>query len=76
MEDDNTVISIQVLREVTNSFRKKKKTYWGREFSSLYVYKGELANRTKVAVKRMQFEMVGNKGLNEFKFEIAVLTKV
>jgi predicted nucleic acid-binding protein len=29
MEDDNTVISIQVLREVTNSFRKKKKKHIG-----------------------------------------------
>jgi hypothetical protein len=37
----------------------------------LYVYKGELADGTKIVVKRKQFEMVGDKGLNEFRSEIA-----
>ncbi|KAI4998304.1 hypothetical protein ZWY2020_053646 [Hordeum vulgare] len=39
------------------------------------VYKGELHDGTKIAVKRMESGVMGNKGLNEFKSEISVLTK-
>ncbi|PWA59879.1 receptor-like kinase TMK4 [Artemisia annua] len=40
------------------------------------VYKGELHDGTKIAVKRMELGVMGTKGLNEFQAEIAVLTKV
>lgn len=40
------------------------------------VYKGELHDGTKIAVKRMESGVVTEKGLDEFKSEIAVLTKV
>ncbi|CAK8570460.1 unnamed protein product [Lathyrus sativus] len=73
VEAGNMVISIQVLREVTNNFSDKNILGKGG-FGT--VYKGELDDGTKIAVKRMQSDMVGDKGLNEFKSEIAVLTKV
>ncbi|GAV89596.1 Pkinase domain-containing protein/LRR_4 domain-containing protein [Cephalotus follicularis] len=40
------------------------------------VYKGELHDGTKIAVKRMESGVISEKGLAEFKSEIAVLTKV
>ncbi|KAM0037905.1 putative protein kinase RLK-Pelle-LRR-IX family [Helianthus debilis subsp. tardiflorus] len=40
------------------------------------VYKGQLDNGTKIAVKRMKFGVVCNKALDEFESEISVLTKV
>jgi hypothetical protein len=73
VEVGNMVISIQVLREVTNNFSDKNILGKGG-FGT--VYKGELDDGTKIAVKRMQSETVGDKGMNEFKSEIAVLTKV
>ncbi|PNX61899.1 receptor protein kinase TMK1-like protein, partial [Trifolium pratense] len=73
VEAGNMVISIQVLREVTNNFCDENILGKGG-FGT--VYKGELDDGTKIAVKRMQSEMVGDKGLDEFKSEIAVLTKV
>ncbi|KAJ0988433.1 hypothetical protein J5N97_006789 [Dioscorea zingiberensis] len=69
----NMVISIQVLRNVTNNFSEEN--ILGRGGFGT-VYKGELHDGTKIAVKRMEAGVMGNKGLNEFKSEIAVLTKV
>ncbi|KAG6475245.1 receptor protein kinase TMK1-like [Zingiber officinale] len=69
----NMVISIQVLRNVTNNFSEKN--ILGRGGFGT-VYKGELHDGTKIAVKRMEAGILGTKGLNEFKSEIAVLTKV
>ncbi|KAI4357481.1 hypothetical protein L6164_001429 [Bauhinia variegata] len=69
----NMVITIQVLREVTNNFSEQNILGKGG-FGS--VYKGELHDGTKIAVKRMESGMVGEKWLNEFMAEIAVLTKV
>ncbi|CAL0314907.1 unnamed protein product [Lupinus luteus] len=74
-EAGNMVFSIQVLREVTNNFNEKN--ILGRGGFGT-VYKGELHDGTKIAVKRMESGIMGEgeKGLSEFKSEIAVLTKV
>jgi hypothetical protein len=73
VESGNMVISIQVLRNVTNNFSEDN--ILGRGGFGT-VYKGELHDGTKIAVKRMEAGVMGNKGLNEFKSEISVLTKV
>lgn len=72
-EGGNVVISIQVLRQVTNNFSEDN--ILGRGGFGV-VYKGELQDGTKIAVKRMESAGMGSKGMNEFKAEIAVLTKV
>ncbi|XP_077235997.1 receptor protein kinase TMK1-like [Tasmannia lanceolata] len=69
----NMVISIQVLRTMTNNFSEKN--ILGRGGFGT-VYKGELQDGTKVAVKRMESGVISGKGLKEFTSEIAVLTKV
>ncbi|KMT01481.1 hypothetical protein BVRB_9g214880 [Beta vulgaris subsp. vulgaris] len=69
----NMVISIQVLKNVTNNFSEDN--ILGRGGFGT-VYKGELHDGTKIAVKRMESGVIAGKGLNEFKSEIAVLTKV
>ncbi|GLT77127.1 hypothetical protein SLA2020_487410 [Shorea laevis] len=73
VEAGNMVISIQVLRSVTNNFSEEN--ILGRGGFGT-VYKGELHDGTKIAVKRMESSIVNDKGLAEFKSEIAVLTKV
>ncbi|KAB2620097.1 receptor protein kinase TMK1 [Pyrus ussuriensis x Pyrus communis] len=73
VEAGSKVISIQVLRNVTNNFSENNVLGKGG-FGT--VYKGELHDGTKIAVKRMESGVVAEKGLNEFKSEIAVLTKV
>ncbi|XP_038874365.1 receptor protein kinase TMK1-like [Benincasa hispida] len=73
VEAGNLVISIQVLRNVTNNFSPENILGKGG-FGT--VYKGELHDGTNIAVKRMESGVIGGKGLNEFKAEIAVLTKV
>ncbi|XP_030452045.1 receptor protein kinase TMK1 [Syzygium oleosum] len=73
VEAGNMVISIQVLRNVTNNFSKENILGQGG-FGT--VYKGELHDGTKIAVKRMECAVITGKGLAEFKSEIAVLTKV
>ncbi|CAK9180769.1 unnamed protein product [Ilex paraguariensis] len=40
------------------------------------VYKGELDEGTKIAVKRIEAGAISNKALNEFRSEISVLSKV
>eukprot|EP00252_Welwitschia_mirabilis_P015141 TRINITY_DN33328_c0_g1_i1.p1 TRINITY_DN33328_c0_g1~~TRINITY_DN33328_c0_g1_i1.p1 ORF type:complete len:969 (+),score=9.90 TRINITY_DN33328_c0_g1_i1:298-3204(+) len=67
------VISIQVLREVTNGFSDRNILGCG---GFGVVYRGELHDGTKIAVKRMESVAVSSKGLREFQAEIAVLTKV
>ncbi|CAN6487411.1 unnamed protein product [Victoria cruziana] len=66
-------ISIQVLHEVTNNFSESNEI--GRGGFGV-VYRGELHDGTKIAVKRMQGDTMGGKGMNEFSAEINVLTKV
>lgn len=73
VEAGNMVISIQVLKNVTNNFSEENILGQGG-FGT--VYKGELHDGTKIAVKRMESSVITGKGLTEFKSEIAVLTKV
>ncbi|KAI5081396.1 hypothetical protein GOP47_0004579 [Adiantum capillus-veneris] len=73
LEVGNLVISIQLLRNVTNDFSEENVLGKG---GFGVVYKGELDDGTKIAVKRMLASVVSNKGLDEFQAEIAVLTKV
>uniref|UniRef100_A0A5B6Z495 non-specific serine/threonine protein kinase n=1 Tax=Davidia involucrata TaxID=16924 RepID=A0A5B6Z495_DAVIN len=73
VETGNMVISIQVLKNVTDNFNENNILGKGG-FGT--VYKGELHDGTKIAVKRMESGVVSEKGLEEFKSEIAVLTKV
>ena len=72
-EGGNVAISIQVLRQVTNNFSEDN--ILGRGGFGV-VYRGELHDGTKIAVKRMESVAVSSKGMNEFQAEIAVLTKV
>ncbi|KAJ4888465.1 Leucine-rich repeat protein kinase family protein [Raphanus sativus] len=73
VESGNLVISIQVLRSVTNNFSEENILGKGG-FGT--VYRGELHDGTKIAVKRMEPSAVSDKGLEEFKSEITVLTKM
>ncbi|KAH8506286.1 hypothetical protein H0E87_013198 [Populus deltoides] len=72
-EGGNNVISIEVLRQVTDNFSENN--ILGKGGFGV-VYKGELHDGTKIAVKRMEAGAMGTKGMNEFQAEIAVLTKV
>ncbi|OVA12989.1 Protein kinase domain [Macleaya cordata] len=72
-EGGNVAISIEVIRQVTENFSEKN--ILGRGGFGV-VYKGELHDGTQIAVKRMESNLMGTKGLNEFQAEIAVLTKV
>ncbi|OAY29338.1 receptor protein kinase TMK1 [Manihot esculenta] len=73
VDTGNMVIPIQVLRNVTDNFSEENILGTGG-FGT--VYKGELHDGTKITVKRMGSGVVSEKGLIEFKSEIAVLTKV
>ncbi|XP_010551437.1 PREDICTED: receptor protein kinase TMK1 [Tarenaya hassleriana] len=73
VEAGNMLISIQVLRCVTNNFSEQNILGQG---GFGVVYKGELHDGTKIAVKRMESGVIPGKGFAEFRSEIAVLTKV
>ncbi|KAJ9177878.1 hypothetical protein P3X46_009809 [Hevea brasiliensis] len=73
LEAGNLIISVQVLRKVTKGFAPENKLGHGG-FGT--VYKGELEDGTKIAVKRMEAGVIGSKALDEFQAEIAVLSKV
>ncbi|MCD9643244.1 hypothetical protein HAX54_030542 [Datura stramonium] len=69
----NVTIPVELLREATNNFNEEN--ILGRGGFGV-VYKGKLHDGTEIAVKRMEASLSSNKGLNEFKAEIEVLTKV
>ncbi|XAR60183.1 Non-specific serine/threonine protein kinase [Bertholletia excelsa] len=73
IESGSPVISVQVLRNVTNNFSPENELGRGG-FGA--VYKGELEDGTKIAVKRMEAGVLSSKVLDEFRSEIAVLSKV
>ncbi|KAK9175458.1 hypothetical protein WN944_027465 [Citrus x changshan-huyou] len=73
IESGNLVISVQVLRKVTQNFAQENELGRGG-FGT--VYKGELEDGTKIAVKRMEAGVTTTKALDEFQSEIAVLSKV
>ncbi|CAL1394990.1 unnamed protein product [Linum trigynum] len=73
IEAGNLVISVQVLRNVTKNFAPENEL--GRGGFGV-VYKGELDDGTKIAVKRMESGVISNKALDEFQSEITVLSKV
>jgi hypothetical protein len=73
IEAGNVIISVQVLRKATKDFAPENELGHGG-FGT--VYKGELESGTKIAVKRMECGTIGNKGLDEFQAESAVLSKV
>ncbi|ONI28913.1 hypothetical protein PRUPE_1G168400 [Prunus persica] len=72
-EGGNVAISIHVLRDVTNNFSEDN--ILGRGGFGV-VYKGELHDGTRIAVKRMKFVAESTEGMNEFEAEIAFLAKV
>ena len=61
------------LRQVTNNFSENN--ILGRGGSAI-VYKGELHDGTKIAVKRMVSNEMDTKGIKAFESEIGVLTNV
>lgn len=73
IESGNLIISVQVLRNVTKNFAHENEL--GRGGFGV-VYKGQLDDGTKIAVKRMESGVISNKALDEFQAEIAVLSKV
>ncbi|KAL9230596.1 hypothetical protein vseg_005929 [Gypsophila vaccaria] len=73
IEAGNLVISVQVLRNVTKNFAPENEL--GRGGFGI-VYKGELEDGTKIAVKRMEAGVISCKASDEFGAEIAVLSKV
>ncbi|KAL2506959.1 Leucine-rich repeat protein kinase family protein [Forsythia ovata] len=73
IEAGNLVISVQALRMMTNNFAQENELGRGG-FGT--VYRGEFEDGLKIAVKRMEAGAIGNKALDEFQAEIAVLSKV
>ncbi|PPD79953.1 hypothetical protein GOBAR_DD23104 [Gossypium barbadense] len=69
----NIVVSVEVLREVTDNFSEAN--ILGKGGFGI-VYKGVLHDGTQIAVKRMECVGKGTKGMAEFQAEIAVLSKV
>ncbi|KAJ6883678.1 receptor-like kinase TMK4 [Populus alba x Populus x berolinensis] len=72
-EGGNVAVPIEFLRQVTDNFHEIN--IIGRGGFGV-VYRGELHDGTKIAVKRMESTVMINKGISEFQAEIAVLTKV
>ncbi|KAM7273351.1 hypothetical protein ACFE04_028015 [Oxalis oulophora] len=73
VEARTMIISIQVSRTVTDYFSEENML--GRDRFGT-IYKGELHDGTTIAVNKMEPGIITNKGLTEFKSEIAILTRV
>ncbi|KAL7163363.1 hypothetical protein ACSBR2_039460 [Camellia fascicularis] len=73
IEVGRLAISIHVLKSATNNFSKQNILGTGG-FGT--VYKGELHDGTKIAVKRMESGLVNERVWDQFKSEIVVLSKV
>lgn len=73
IESGNFVVSVQILRSLTNNFSTDNEV--GRGGFGV-VYKGELHSGMMIAVKRMEAAMISNKAFDEFQAEIDVLSKV
>ncbi|GJX06413.1 receptor-like kinase TMK4, partial [Tanacetum coccineum] len=69
----DVIISIQMLQKATDDFSDEKVLGKG---GFGVVYKGELDDGTKIAVKRRKSGVNATKWMNEFLAEIQVLTKV
>ncbi|KAL1210626.1 Receptor-like kinase TMK2 [Cardamine amara subsp. amara] len=72
-EVETKMIPFQVLKDATTDFDESNIVGRGG-FGS--VYKGKLHNGLQIAVKRMEPSDIAGKGLDEFKAEVSVLTKV
>ncbi|KAL7198412.1 hypothetical protein ACSBR2_020832 [Camellia fascicularis] len=73
IDPGNLVISVQVLRQVTDNFAPENEL--GRGGFGV-VYKGVIKDGTKIAVKRMEGGVISSNAFGEFQAEIAVLSKV
>ncbi|KAM0012649.1 putative protein kinase RLK-Pelle-LRR-IX family [Helianthus debilis subsp. tardiflorus] len=73
IKSGNMIISVQVLKKCDQNFAKESELGHG---GFGVVYKGQLDDGTKIAVKRMESGVICNKALDEFESEISVLTKV
>ncbi|KAI7995648.1 Receptor protein kinase TMK1 [Camellia lanceoleosa] len=72
IEVGHLAISIHVLKSATNNFSKQNILGTG---GFRTVYKGELHDGSKIAVKRMEAGLVNERVWDQFKSEIAVLSK-
>ncbi|BAT86639.1 Receptor-like kinase [Vigna angularis] len=74
-EGQHVTLSIEFFRQVTKYFTEEN--ILGRGGFGV-VYRGELDNGTKIAVKRMKcdFCRMGSQGMNELEAKIAILSKV
>ncbi|PKA66809.1 putative receptor protein kinase TMK1 [Apostasia shenzhenica] len=73
LESGNSVVSVQILRSATRNFSSENEL--GRGGFGV-VYRGELHDGARIAVKRMENGGMSKKGFDEFHAEIAVLSKV
>ncbi|CAL5430458.1 unnamed protein product [Camellia sinensis] len=73
IESERMVISIHVLKNATSNFSQEN--ILGRGGFGI-VYKGALHDGTKIAVKRMDSGVLCERGWDQFKSEIIVLSKV